>query len=249
MADADGAWNRLRQFAGSLGFDISAEKLDLFKTYYDMLIERNQSVNLTAIVSLDDVIRKHFIDSLFLAHALKEKGTARILDLGSGAGFPGLVLGIVFTDVEVVLCDALGKRVRFLLDVRSALGLTNVQALHARAEELARMEAYRDSFDIVTARALAPLHAVVEWGMPFLKPYGALIAMKGPGVVDELGGAANALRMLKGRHVGITEYELPDDAGSRTLVEMQKLAPTPKYFPRKPGEALRSPLADTSKFR
>lgn len=249
MADMDCTWDRLQQFAGSLGFDFSDKKIELFKTYFNLLIERNQSVNLTAIVTLDDVIRKHFIDSLFLARALKGRKMARILDLGSGAGFPGLVLGIVFTDSEIVLCDALRKRVHFLKDVRDALGLVNVQTIHARAEELARLDTYRDSFDVVTARALAPLHAVVEWGMPFLKPYGTLIAMKGPGVVDEVSEAAITVRMLKGTHIQTSEYELPDGAGRRTLVEVEKLAPTPKNFPRKPGEALRTPLAVTSKIR
>lgn len=212
-----------------------AARMERFWTY---LKEINQSMNLTAVTSDEEAVERHFIDSLTpVAQGLMPAG-ARLLDLGSGAGFPGIPLAIARPDMDITLMDSLGKRVNFLNEAARRVDL-RVKAVHARAEEAARGD-MRESFDIVTARAVARLGVLCELALPFVKVGGALIAYKGPAAAEELAEAENAMRRLGGGAARIVPCGLP--GRDAQLVVVRKLAPTPRSFPRRPGEAARKPL-------
>jgi 16S rRNA (guanine527-N7)-methyltransferase len=217
-----------------------------FATYFDMLVSWNERMNLTSITERQEVYVKHFEDSL-LVTALEEWNAAtesgsRIVDVGTGAGFPGIPLAICHPNLKFVLCDALQKRVQFLTAVVSELSLANVQVVHGRAEDLARRPDFRNAFDIVVARAVARLNVLAEITLPFVRAGGFAFAYKGPGVSDELTDGKRAMGQLGGQLHRIVEMSLPDDRGVRTMVVMQQTAPTPKGFPRKSGTPQRKPL-------
>lgn len=224
--------------------ELKEDQLERLATYARLLGEWNERMNLTAIAVPSDVYVKHFVDSLALC-MLPEfaKADNGLLDVGSGAGFPGLVLKIARPGLRVTLCDALEKRVRFLQAVIAELGLVDIMVCHGRAEELAKLRSgHRDAYPFVTARAVAALPVLAEWCLPFVAPGGHFVAMKGPGGHAEALQAESAARALSGRVKGVRGYSLPRDAGERTLVVIAKSAPTPRQFPRRPGAASRTPL-------
>jgi 16S rRNA (guanine527-N7)-methyltransferase len=219
-------------------------QLERLRKYARLLAEWNERVNLTAITDPSEIYVKHFADSLALCAlpGFMEYGRT-LLDVGSGAGFPGLVIKIARPEMRVVLCDALAKRIRFLRTAIRELGLEDTQVWHGRAEELAKPGSiHRDAYPIVTARAVAALPVLAEWCLPFVAKGGHFIAMKGPGGHVEAEQASPSIRALSGRTEDVREYRLPRGAGERTLVVIVKEAPTPRSFPRRPGEASRNPV-------
>lgn len=226
--------------AKGLGIKVTAEQAEKFQRYMELLIEWNEKLNLTAITEPDEIVEKHFIDSLtlLLACGLKEGG--KLLDVGTGAGFPGVPVKIMRPDLEVTLLDGSNKRLNFLGQLCGELGI-ECRRVHKRAEEAGLDKAMRESYDLVTARAVAQLRVLCEYCLPLVKMKGFFVAMKGPGAGDELAEAKNALDILGGDKVEVKQFELPE-AGERNLIVVRKLSFTPKGYPRHGGTISKHPL-------
>lgn len=228
-----------------LGIAIDEKTLSSFDTYYKNLIEWNSVMNLTAITEEKDVYEKHFLDSLTITKIVSREtlcaGTT-LIDMGTGAGFPGLPIAIVFPEVEVVLMDSLNKRIRFLEDTVQKLGLQNVTAIHARAEELAKNKKYREKFDFCCSRAVANLSTLSEYCLPFVKKGGSFISYKTENVQEEIDKGKKAIRILGGEHKQTEFFTLPGTDYQRSLVRIEKIAPTPARYPRKAGTPAREPI-------
>lgn len=209
--------------------------------YGRLLLEKNQVMNLTAIREPDQVARLHMLDCAALAAHLDLAGKT-LIDVGTGAGFPGLPLKILVPSLEVTLLDSLNKRVDWLREVISALSLTGVQALHARAEEQALLPEFRDQFDFATARAVADLRMLCELCLPYVKPGGCFLAMKSTGSDSELKEAEGAIRTLGGRLQDVWDYSIPGTEVTHRLLVIQKLSPTPKGYPRRWARMQKAPL-------
>ena len=201
-----------------------------FEMYYNKLIEVNEYMNLTAITEKNEVYLKHFLDSLSILKAINKNDSYSILDVGSGAGFPSIPLAIVDSKANVVIIDALNKRINFLNELVKELGLNNVNAYHKRAEEYAKEK--RESFDYVTARAVARLNILAELCLPLVKIGGSFIAMKGQIADEELKEAKKAIEILGGKVKKIIDFDLPDDAGKREIIIIEKVKATPNKYPR-----------------
>ena len=201
-----------------------------FEMYYNKLIEVNEYMNLTAITEKNEVYLKHFLDSLSILKAIDKNDSYSILDVGSGAGFPSIPLAIVDSKANVVIIDALNKRINFLNELVKELGLNNVNAYHKRAEEYAKEK--RESFDFVTARAVARLNILAELCLPLVKIGGSFIAMKGQIADEELKEAKKAIEILGGKVKKIIDFDLPDDAGKREIIIIEKVKATPNKYPR-----------------
>ena len=201
-----------------------------FEMYYNKLIEVNEYMNLTAITEKNEVYLKHFLDSLSILKAIDKNDLYSILDVGSGAGFPSIPLAIVDSKANVVIIDALNKRINFLNELVKELGLNNVNAYHKRAEEYAKEK--RESFDFVTARAVARLNILAELCLPLVKIGGSFIAMKGQIADEELKEAKKAIEILGGKVKKIIDFDLPDDAGKREIIIIEKVKATPNKYPR-----------------
>ena len=210
------------------------------KRYYELLVEWNEKMNLTALTEPHDVALKHFADSLTLFKYTEIKEVATVIDVGTGAGFPGLVLKIARPDIRLTLLDSLNKRLSFLDTVCDELGLDGVVTVHSRAEDGSRTE-LRDSFDHAVARAVAPLNVLSEYCMPYVKVGGSFLAMKGKTAQEELAQAENAITRLGGQ-VSDKFFFALGDAGERGIIVINKVAPTPKEFPRKSKAIKNKPL-------
>ena len=222
---------------------LSEEQLAQLETYYEMLVEKNKVMNLTAITEYEDVLKKHFLDSLALSRIvnLKEK-KVKLLDMGTGAGFPGIPLKIVFPDLEITLMDSLNKRIVFLQEVIKELGLTGITAIHGRAEEAALKSEYREKYDFCVSRAVARLVSLTEFCLPFVKQGGSFIPYKSGEIKEELQEAKFAIRELGGEYKTTYEYILPNSDIQRTLIQIKKVKQTPKKYPRAGGKPLKQPL-------
>lgn len=205
-------------------------------TYYEMLIERNNVMNLTAVTDPEGVVLRHFADSILPMEAIAEG--ASVIDVGTGAGLPGVPLKIMRPDIELTLLDSLNKRIAFLDEVNAALSLGAV-TVHARAEDGGRDKNFRERFDHALSRAVAELRVVAEWTLPFVKVGGSSLMYKGPGAADELENAENALKILNAK-AKILRFE--PEWGERNIVVAEKTAPTPAKYPRKAGTAGKNPL-------
>lgn len=221
---------------------LSEQQLAQFERYYELLVEWNEKMNLTGITERDAVYEKHFYDSITLAFYVNIGEKASIADIGSGAGFPSIPLKIVFPHLQVLIVDSLNKRIGFLKHVVEELGLERVEAVHGRAEDVARMAQYRDKFELVTARAVARLAVLNEFCLPFVKPGGLFASMKGASLAEELKEASYSLKELKGKLAAQYELRLPNEQSERHIVCIDKLAATPKKYPRKAGTPLKQPL-------
>lgn len=210
-----------------------------FVKYYELLTEWNERLNLTAITEPEEVLQKHFLDSLIGEPHIKQ--SARCVDIGSGAGFPGIPLKIIRPDIELTMIDSLNKRILFLREVIDTLGLHNCYAEHMRAEEAGANEKYRETFDVALTRAVAPTGAIIEWSAPLLKVGGTALLYKGARetVQTEIKEAKGAISAL---YTELEAKNIETAWGERTLVLCKKLKKTDKRFPRKPGEARRKPL-------
>jgi len=204
------------------------------------LLVKNAGFNLTAISEDEEAAVKHYWDCLYIAEKLPEQ--ARCLDIGSGAGFPGLVLAAARPDTKWLLLDSLNKRCEFLKRAAAQMGLKNVEVIHARAEEAGQNKKFRESFDIVAARAVTAMPVLAELTLPFLKKGGKLLAMKGPALTEELADAQNALKLLQGEVKEVREYELPLFGDGRTLCTVQKIGICPAKYPRRAGTPKSDPL-------
>ncbi len=235
----------LQWFAEQLeekGIELSNLQLEQFESYYRLLVQWNEVMNLTGITEHAAVYEKHFYDSITASFHADMNKINSLADIGSGAGFPSIPLKICFPHLKIVIVDSLNKRIQFLNEVVKELGLDNVACLHGRAEDLARKEEYRDQFDMVTARAVAKLNVLNEFCLPFTKKNGIFIAMKGTQLLEEMKEAKKSLTELKGKVVSNHQLKLPIEQSDRHLVIIQKTDHTPKKYPRKAGTPLKQPL-------
>ncbi len=228
--------------------ELNEIQLTQLEKYYEMLVEKNKVMNLTAITEYEDVLKKHFLDSLALSQLINLDGKkVKLLDMGTGAGFPGIPLKIAFPELEVTLMDSLNKRIVFLQDVINELGLTGITAIHGRAEEAALKPEYREKFDFCVSRAVARLVSLSEFCLPFVKQGGYFIPYKSGEIKEELQEAKYAIRELGGEYRKTYEYQLPNSDIERTLIQIVKLKQTPKKYPRGGGKPLKQPLFSVKK--
>ncbi len=228
--------------AKELKITLDETKQRQFYTYYKMLVEKNQVMNLTSITEFDEVMRKHFLDSISLIQVMDLNQEISVLDLGTGAGFPGLPLKIAFPNLKVCLADSLNKRILFLDEVIEALELENITTVHARAEELAKNKSYREQFDLVVSRAVANLSTLSEYCLPFVKIGGEFVSYKANEVEEEVAAAKSALFLLGGKCEEIKEFDLPNTDLHRAFVKIKKEKKTPASYPRKAGVPSKKPL-------
>lgn len=222
----------LKNGASELGIELSPIQLDLFDQYASMLVEANSRFNLTRIVEPEAIVTGHFLDSLLCLWAVDLPMNASLIDVGTGAGLPGLAMKIARPDLRVALLDGTAKKIGFVRDAIEALGLDNAEAIHARAEELGHDKAHREQYDAVTARALSELVILAELCLPFARPGGRVIACKGPEVDEELTAARQAIGRLGGTVEKTVRTHIPSTDIGRTMVVMAKTRPTPSEFPR-----------------
>lgn len=223
--------------------ELSEMQLAQLEKYYEMLVEKNKVMNLTAITEYEDVLKKHFLDSLALSQLIPLTGKKYcLLDMGTGAGFPGLPLKIVFPELEVTLMDSLNKRIVFLQEVIDELGLTGITAVHGRAEEAAGKAEYREKFDFCVSRAVARLVSLAEFCIPFVKQGGFFIPYKSGEIKEELSEAKFAIRELGAEYRKMHSFVLPNSDIERTLILIEKTKQTPKKYPRAGGKPLKQPL-------
>ncbi len=233
----------LETYAKSLfGVSLSPAQLRQFAQLTDLLLDWNQRMNLTAIAAPAEIAIKHYLDALTLAQVIPRFAGLRLIDVGTGAGFPGLALAIAYPRLRVTLMDSTGKKLRFIDAAGQALGLKNIQTLHARAEDAGRHQAHRERYDIVTARAVARMPALMEYTLPLAKIEGQVIAMKGRTAYAEVNEAAKAIDTLGGELFTIEEVRLPTLDNARYLIVVDKVFATPRRYPRNAGTPTREPI-------
>lgn len=225
-----------------LGVSLTDFQIQQFLVYYEMLTEWNQFVNLTAITEYDEVMKKHFIDSISLCKAFDISKSASCIDVGTGAGFPGLALKIAYPELEFTLLDSLNKRIQFLDAVIDKLSLTGIKTVHGRAEDFAKPGKLRESFDLCVSRAVANLSTLSEYCLPFVKKDGYFISYKSEKITEEMEAAQNAISILGGEVKEQVEFILPDSNIYRNLFVIEKRKETPKKYPRKAGLPGKEPL-------
>lgn len=233
---------QLRKDAILFGVELTDNQLSQFYTYYEMLIEWNRKINLTAITDFDEVLKKHFLDSIAIGRVINQKDSVSMLDIGTGAGFPGIPIKIAFPNIDITLMDSLNKRITFLNEVITALSLTNIEAIHGRAEDFAKKDLLREKFDYSVSRAVANLSSLCEFCLPYIKVGGKFISYKSEKAKEELVTSENAISILGGGNVSCDEFSLPDTDFNRTFVIIEKVKETPAKYPRKAGTPIKQPL-------
>lgn len=232
----------LESLAKEVGVDLSEKQLNQFALYYEMLIEKNKVMNLTAITEMNEVIVKHFVDSLMLVKAIDIHSISKVGDMGTGAGFPGIPLKIAFPHLEIVLIDSLAKRLKFLNEVIDALELENISTLHGRAEDIGQNPDFREKFDLCVSRAVANLSTLSEYCLPIVKETGFFVSYKSGEVSEELLAAKKAIELLGGKEEETIFFTLPNTDNERSFIKIRKEKKTPKKFPRKAGLPSKEPL-------
>ena len=232
----------LRNCCEKMKIPLGNAQLEQFMKYLSLLLEWNEKMNLTAITEEREVVLKHFADCLSLVPAVAWKSGTKVIDVGTGAGFPGIPVKIACPDIKLTLLDSLQKRVGFLQETVHQLELQDVECIHSRAEDGGQNPAYREQYDLCVSRAVANLAVLVEYCLPFVKVGGMLAALKGPDAEAEAEQAAGALEKLGGRLVGIKDVSIPYTDLSHKIVLIEKVASTPKQYPRKAGKISKKPL-------
>ncbi len=233
----------LKAGASEWGLDLTPEQVEAFDLYYQQLIIWNERVNLTAITDYEEVQAKHFLDSVSCLQVLTSTPPqARYIDIGAGAGFPGLPLKIVRPQIPLTLLEATGKKVRFLEHIVAMLGLREVEIVRGRAEEVGQQPAHRERYDVALARAVAQLTVLLEYALPLLTLGGLFVAQKGMEIEDEVEAAQGAMKLLGGQMKEVRAVHLPGLEAPRQLVVVEKLAPTPQKYPRRVGIPAKRPL-------
>ncbi len=230
----------MNKYLNKINIELSKEQISKFYEYMSMLIEWNKVVNLTAITEPKDIILKHFIDSLTVLNSIDKE--AQIIDVGTGAGFPGIPIKIAYPDTKVVLMDSLNKRINFLNEIINKLELKDIKAIHGRAEDVGRQKEHREKYDVATARAVAPLNVLLEYLMPFVKVNGKCICMKGANIDIELEQSKNAIKLLGGELENKLEFNLADTDNSRCIIKINKIKGLSNVYPRKAGTPSKKPL-------
>ena len=231
---------KLLEKLNKIQLNVNDEVLNKFWVYMTNLLEWNEKINLTAITDEDDIILKHFIDSLTILEYIPEK--SNVIDVGTGAGFPGIPLKIVREDINMTLMDSLNKRITFLNEIINKLGLKKINAIHSRAEELAKIPEHREKYDIAVSRAVANLSTLSEYMIPFVKVGGKCICMKGSNIEEELKTAKNAIKELGGEIEKVINFKLPDSDNERNIIIIKKVRNTKSKYPRKAGMPSKEPL-------
>ena len=239
--------NYLRAEIEKIGIHLEDKQVQQFLVYYELLTEWNKVMNLTAITDFKEVVQKHFVDSLSLIKAvdgsfLQKKGISMI-DIGTGAGFPGIPLKIVFPNLKVTLLDSLNKRIKFLNEVTGKLELRNITAIHGRAEDFAKQKEYREQFDLSVSRAVANLATLSEYSLPYVKKGGFFFSYKAEDIEEEIELSKNAIKILGGRIDEVIKFNLPDSDVKRAIVKIEKNNFTNKKYPRKAGIPSKEPLS------
>lgn len=220
--------------------DLYVSQETKFNNYMELLLDWNEKINLTAITEKEDIILKHFKDSLTIEEFIPKK--AKVIDIGTGAGFPGIPLKIVRNDISLTLLDSLNKRIKFLDEVVNNLELENVETIHSRAEDAGMNKKYREQYDIATSRAVANLSTLLEYLMPFVKVGGSVICMKGPNIEEELNNAKHAISELGGEIQEIKNFKLEGTDNERNIIIIKKVKPISGKYPRKAGMPANNPL-------
>lgn len=230
----------IENYCSKINIEIKIKEVENLYQFMNLLTEKNKQINLTAITEEKDIILKHFIDSIIIQNNIKDSNN--IIDVGTGAGFPGIPLKIINEEKGFVLLDSLNKRVNFLNEIIGSLNLKKVEAIHFRAEEAGQKEEYREKFDIVLSRAVSRLNILAEYMLPFAKVGGKCICLKGPNMKEELEEAKNAIEVLGGKIEKIEEYSLPESDIGRTIIIINKVKHLPNKYPRKAGVPSNRPL-------
>lgn len=232
----------LRKGVMALNIDISEEQIDVFENYCSLIIDWNKKINITSIIDIDDIIKKHFIDSISICKIINDLNNKKIIDIGSGAGFPGLPIKILFNSVDITFVDSSNKRSKILKIICDEIGINNFSVINESIENISRNEIYRENYDICLSRALAPLNVLIEYSLPLLKIKGKLIAYKGPNYSKEVENANNSLTELNGKIIEKAEFELPFTDLKRSIIVVEKLWKTDNKYPRKVGIPRKRPL-------
>lgn len=235
--------NVLEKEASNIGITLDNDKLEKFEMYKDILLEWNKVMNLTAITDEYEVILKHFIDCLEMVRYIPK--ASNVIDIGTGAGFPGIVIAIYFdNDISITLLDSLNKRIEFLKEVVNKLKLQNISVMHARAEEYAHKEAYREMYDIAVSRAVAPLNILLEYDIPYIKVGGKALLLKGNNVEEEIKESKNTLSILGCIIANIFKYsyKVKEEIYNRNILEIEKVKKCPSKYPRNYGKIKKNPL-------
>lgn len=232
--------NLMIDYGKEIDIVFTEEQLEQFYNYMNLLIEWNEKINLTAIIEPKEIILKHFIDSLTIIKYMEPNKT--LIDIGTGAGFPGIPVKILRKDLKITLLDSLNKRIKFLNEVIEKLSLKNITTTHARIEEYAKNKEYREKFDIATSRAVANLTTLTEYMLPMVKVKGKAICMKGADVDEEMLKSKNSIKILGGKIYKVEEFKLPKSEYKRNLIIIEKTNTTPNKYPRKPGIPSKDPL-------
>lgn len=233
--------NDLNDLLDSYKIRCSNKQLEQFDKYFQLLIDTNKKINLTTITDKNEVTIKHFFDSITPAFYINFSNQ-EIIDIGTGAGFPGIPLKILFPDLKITLLDSLGKRTSFLHLIKEDLNLGNLTIVHGRAEDVAKKKEFREAFDFGISRAVARLNVLSELTLPFVKKEGLMIALKGSKANEEITEAAKALTTLGGAIDNKHTFTLPNNSGERTIIIIKKIKDTPSKYPRKPGDSNRDPI-------
>ena len=231
----------LSDFCKKIELDITDTQLQQFDDYYRFLVEKNKVMNLTTIIEKEDVVLKHFIDSIYIMK-YTDFDEKKVIDIGTGAGFPGLPLKIAYPDTEVVLFDSLNKRIKFLDEVIAQLGLKGISTVHGRAEDGGKSKELREQFDVSVSRAVADLSVLSEYNLPFVKVGGYFVAYKSGEIDEELEKSKKAILILGGQIEKVDKFKLPETDIERSLVYIKKVKNTPKKFPRKAGLPAKEPI-------
>jgi 16S rRNA (guanine527-N7)-methyltransferase len=232
----------LKSGAASVGVELNDKQIQQFIKYHEILVEWNSFMNLTGITEYEEVVQKHFVDSLVLCKAIDVNQIESLIDIGTGAGFPGIPLKIAYPHLKVTLLDSLQKRIKFLDEVIMQLGLTEVETIHGRAEDFAKPSMKRESYDVCVSRAVANLASLSEYCLPYVKVDGYFVPYKSGKIDEELSESKKAVFVLGGKIEDEVKFNLPDSDISRSLIKIKKISSTPKKYPRKSGLATKEPI-------